>query len=73
MTHHELADTVHRAYGGIPEEDLRDLIDAVRGLIAAARSLGLSVESYLTVSWLTGRRSAASTGSSPVALSLRMA
>lgn len=32
-----------------PEEDLRDLIDAVRGLIAAARSLGLSVESYLTV------------------------
>lgn len=49
MTHHELADTVHRAYGGIPEEDLRDLIDTVRGLIAAARSLGLSVESYLTV------------------------
>lgn len=49
MTHHELADTLQRAYAGIPEEDLRDLIDAVRGLIAASRALGVSVESYLTV------------------------
>lgn len=49
MTHHELADSLHRAYAEIPEDELYDLLDAVKGLIVASRALGVSIESYLTV------------------------